>query len=64
MRFPRLAGGRHWRDYFPRVSSELLAAQQPDASWPSDIGPGPVFGPAAACIILQIPLYYRPILQR
>ncbi|MBN2491869.1 MAG: prenyltransferase, partial [Planctomycetes bacterium] len=59
-----IAGGRHWQEYFPRVSSELLAAQQPDGSWPNDIGPGPVFGTAAACIILQIPLHYLPIFQR
>ena len=47
-----------------RVRAELLGEQRPDGSWPNDIGPGPAFGTAVACIILQIPLRYLPIFQK
>jgi len=59
-----IAGGRYWRDYFPRVRKELLDEQRSDGSWPNEVGPGSVFGTAVACIILQIPLRYLPIFQR
>ena len=38
--------------------------QQRDGSWPNPVGPGPVFGTATACIILQIPQRYLLIFQR
>jgi len=59
-----IAGGRYWETYFPRVRGELLAEQRADGSWPNDVGPGPVFGTAVACIVLQIPLRYLPIFQK
>jgi hypothetical protein len=59
-----IAGGRYWEEYYPRVRAELLGEQRPDGSWPNDIGPGPAFGTAVACIILQIPLRYLPIFQK
>ncbi len=59
-----IAGGEHWEHYYPHVRDELLDRQRADGSWPNDVGPGPVFGTATACIILQIPLRYLPIFQR
>ncbi len=59
-----IAGGDHWDLYFPKVRHELLGDQRPDGSWPNDVGPGPAFGTAVACIVLQIPKRYLPIFQR
>ena len=59
-----IAGGNYWRTYHERIQRELLDFQRPDGSWPNDVGPGPVFGTAVACIVLQIPLNYLPIFQR
>lgn len=59
-----MAGGRRYRDYFQHLESTLLRMQKADGSWPNDVGPGPQFGTAVACLILQIPKEYLPIFQR
>jgi hypothetical protein len=59
-------GGTDWAEWFPAIRDELIAAawtgQRPDGSW---IDPICVhYGTAMACIILQIPNNYLPILQK
>lgn len=57
------AGDEYWDDYFPKTAGFLVALQGKDGSWHGD-GIGPVFGTAAACIILQLPYKLLPIYQR
>ncbi len=57
------AGGEYWKRWFPLIRDELLKAQQPDGSWMDQI-PTPHYATAMACIILQIPNNYLPILQK
>jgi squalene cyclase len=59
-----VAGGSHWRTYFVKMRTELLANQRRDGSWPCDTGPGEAFSTAVATLILQIPYQYLPIFQR
>jgi hypothetical protein len=64
-----MAGGADWEWYYSRMSGLLLSMQQADGSWPNgetrnSAGPGPVFGTAVACIVLQIRNQYLPIFQR
>ena len=57
-----LAGGDHWRHWFPKVREQLLAHQQPDGSWSS--GHGESYGTAMSLLILQIPNRLLPIFQK
>jgi squalene cyclase len=57
-----LARGKAWRNYWTRVSSDILGHQQPDGHWDDDVGPA--YATAMACIILQIPCEYLPIFQK
>jgi hypothetical protein len=57
-----VAGGAYWKEWFPAIRDELLGRQQPDGSW-SD-GVDSHYATAMACIILQIPNNYLPILQK
>jgi hypothetical protein len=59
------AGGRFWADWFPSVRDELLARAraQGDGAW-TDPLVGSDYATAMACIILQIPLNYLPIMQK
>jgi hypothetical protein len=54
----------YWEPYFEEVRDELLAMENPDGSWPNQVGPGPAFGTAMAVLILEIPYRYLPIFQR
>jgi hypothetical protein len=55
-------GGKYWADWFPAIRDELLSTQRNDGSW---IDPICIhYGTAMACIILQIPNNYLPILQK
>jgi hypothetical protein len=59
-------GGTYWAEWFPAIRDELIAGgwggQRQDGSW---IDPICVhYGTAMACIILQIPNNYLPILQK
>jgi hypothetical protein len=56
------AGDKYWDDYFPKVRDQLLAMQQPDGSFPGEIGP--VYTTSIALIILQLPYKLVPIFQR
>ena len=58
-----IAGGNYWKQWWPAISKDLLAKQSTnDGSW-SGQG-GKEYGTSMACIILQIPNRYLPILQR
>jgi hypothetical protein len=57
-------GKDYWQRYWRRTSAELLGNQEEDGSWPNPIGPGSAFGTAVACVVLQIPYQYLPVLQR
>ena len=59
-----ITGGENWRTYWTRTSRELLDSQRPDGRWENSEGPGAAFGTAVACIVLQTPYRYLPILQR
>ncbi|HEX7379566.1 MAG TPA: prenyltransferase/squalene oxidase repeat-containing protein [Pirellulales bacterium] len=57
------AGGNHWRQWYPAIRDELLARQRADdGAWMDPIGQE--YGTAMACVILQMPNNYLPILQR
>lgn len=55
-------GGEHWSWYWPRVTRDLLSNQFPDGHWEDDVHPN--YATAAACIILQVPREYLPIMQK
>ena len=59
------AGGRYWSDWFPAIRDELLtkSRQRGDGIW-NDGAVGSHYSTAMACIILQIPNNYLPILQK
>jgi hypothetical protein len=56
------AGGNYWNDWFPMIRDELLNRQNADGSWQDAICNH--YGTAMACIILQVPNNYLPILQK
>jgi hypothetical protein len=56
------AGGHYWQEWYPAIREELLSRQGPDGSWRDQICPH--YGTAMACIILQVPNNYLPILQK
>jgi prenyltransferase beta subunit len=56
------AGGDRWQRWYPAIRDTLLAQQKSDGSWFDQISPE--YGTAMACIILQMPNNYLPILQR
>jgi hypothetical protein len=55
-------GGSYWKEWFPAIREELIARQQPNGCWVDQICSH--YGTAMACIILQIPNNYLPILQK
>lgn len=57
-----IAGGDYWRQWWPSISQDLLSKQESKGSWSG--GAGREYATAMACIILQIPNRYLPILQR
>lgn len=58
------AGGSYWTEWFPAIRDELVANQnsRADGSWHDPICVH--YGTAMACIILQVPNNYLPILQK
>jgi hypothetical protein len=56
------AGGRYWQEWFPAIRDELLLRQTNFGAWQDMICTH--YGTAMACIILQIPNNYLPILQK
>jgi hypothetical protein len=60
------AGGRYWREWYPAIRDELLNhpdRNRDEGSW-YDRRICPHYCTAMACIILQVPNNYLPILQR
>jgi prenyltransferase beta subunit len=57
------AGAKPFGRWFPAVRDELVAKQHEDGSWLS-AAEGTECATAMACIVLQIPNNYLPILQR
>jgi hypothetical protein len=56
------AGGSYWIEWFPAIREELIGRQLFNGSWQDSICPH--YGTAMACIILQVPNNYLPILQK
>jgi hypothetical protein len=56
------AGGTYWSEWYPAVRDELVNRQSGDGSWIDQICSH--YGTAMACIILQVPNNYLPILQK
>jgi hypothetical protein len=56
------AGGQYWQQWFPAIRDELIGRQRPEGFWQDMICHH--YGTAMACIILQIPNNYLPILQK
>jgi hypothetical protein len=56
------AGGRYWQEWYPAIRDELLGRQGLDGSWMDQICSH--YATAMACIILQVPNNYLPILQK
>jgi hypothetical protein len=59
------AGGQWWANWFPAIRDELLTRVRArgDGSW-VDPTVGSDYATAMACIILQIPNNYLPIMQK
>ena len=57
-----LAGGEHWRRWFPAIREQLIARQKDDGRWSASAGDA--YGTAMALIVLQVPNRYLPIFQR
>jgi hypothetical protein len=57
-----LAGGEHWKAWWPAIRDELLEKQGEDGSWQGQAGSE--YGTAMALIVLQIPRQTLPIFQR
>jgi hypothetical protein len=56
------AGKPYWTDWFPAIRGELLAKRNPTGGW--DDFNGTAYATAMACIILQLPNNYLPIMQK
>lgn len=56
------AGGNYWSEWFPAVRKEILARRAGGNIWEDNNGPA--YGTAMACIILQLPNNYLPIMQK
>jgi hypothetical protein len=56
------AGGRYWSEWYPAIRDELIGRQALDGSWMDQICSH--YATAMACIILQLPNNYLPILQK
>ncbi|HEY1068349.1 MAG TPA: prenyltransferase/squalene oxidase repeat-containing protein [Pirellulales bacterium] len=56
------AGGKYWDAWYPAIRDELVGQQRTDGSWLSPICTE--YAAAMACIILQLPNNFLPIIQR
>jgi hypothetical protein len=55
-------GGDYWSSWYPKIRDELVRFQINDGSWSDLLCTH--YGTAMACIILQVPNNYLPILQK
>jgi hypothetical protein len=58
-----LAGGDHWRVWWPAVREELISKQSSNGGW-LDHHAGGAYASAMSLIILQMPKRYLPIFQK
>lgn len=60
------AGGNYWSEWFPAIRDELISLSRGAGIgvWQDKAVHGPSFATACACIILQLPNNYLPILQK
>jgi hypothetical protein len=58
------AGGNYWAEWFPAIRDDLLARARGGAGGWTDFANGSAYATAMACIILQLPNNYLPILQK
>jgi len=56
------AGGAYWREWYPDIREEMLKWQHQEGYWQDLVGRN--YATAMACIILQLPYRYLPILER
>ncbi len=65
-----IAGGRHWKTFYPRLQNDLVRRQNPDGSWRCKVraeterGTEYPLSTAIGAMILQVPYNYLPIFQR
>lgn len=57
-----IAGDPWWTEFYVRLRDDVVRRQQPDGSWPSNVGAA--YSTAVSSIILQVPNSYLPIFQR
>lgn len=59
-------GGKEWEDWYDRLKTTLLPAQQADGNWSmrDREGVGQVYQTSIGVIILSVPMNYLPIFQR
>lgn len=57
-----LAGGEHWRQYYPQIRQLLVSRQQSNGSWSG--GHGEPYCTGMSLLILQVPNRLLPIYQR
>lgn len=58
------AGGNYWSEWFPAIRDDLLSRVRGGVGGWTDFANGPAYATAMACIILQLPNNYLPILQK
>jgi hypothetical protein len=56
------AGGNYWAEWFPAIRDELISRYRSNNGWIDTHGTN--YGAAMACIILQLPNNYLPIMQK
>jgi hypothetical protein len=56
------AGGNYWSEWFPAIRNTLLLRREQNNLWIDHFGT--VYATAMACIILQLPNNYLPIMQK
>lgn len=54
-----LAGGEHWKKWFPAIRSELIRSQGANGMWSGDVSED--YATSMALIILQMPKRYLPV---
>lgn len=57
-----LAGGKYWREWYPKIRADFIAKQNTDGSWEGDAGRE--YGTAMSILAVIVPNRYLPIFQR